>query len=97
MCRLLTTYDEEERMRERRPATDHGEDEGGEDDGPVPAEPGVGDARERQRQHLGDALPGVDGRGGARHRLPQRPRQVRDEVRGHALVREPLRDLHRCM
>uniref|UniRef100_A0A0A8YEF8 Uncharacterized protein n=1 Tax=Arundo donax TaxID=35708 RepID=A0A0A8YEF8_ARUDO len=72
----------------------HDEEEGGEHDGAVPPEPGVGHARHQQRQHRRHPAPRVDRRRRARRRLPQRASQVADQVRRHPVIREPLRDLH---
>jgi hypothetical protein len=71
-------------------------DEGGEHDGAVAAEPRVRDRPAQQRQQLRRAVPGVEGRRRRRDALAQRPRQVGDQVRRHAVEGEALRDLHRC-
>jgi hypothetical protein len=73
-----------------------GVEQRGDDDGAVAAEAVIGERRAQQRQQLRDAVPGVDGRRRRRGSLPERARQVADQVERHAVEREPLRDLHRC-
>jgi hypothetical protein len=71
-------------------------DERGEHDGPVAAEALVREPPTQQRQQLTRAGPRVEGRRRLRGALAQRPREVGDQVPGHSVEREPLRDLHRC-
>lgn len=72
-------------------------EDGGDEDGPVAAEVGVGDEGPQEGDHRGGSQPGVDvgrRRGGG---LSERPRQVGDEIGHDAVVGESLRHLYPCM
>ena len=80
-----------------RPKINHQDVEGaGDDDGSVSAQVGVGEEGADQGHEACRARPGVDGGGGGGVGLPQRARQVRDQVRRDAEVGEAPGDLNAC-
>ena len=80
-----------------RPEINYQDVEGaGDDDGSVSAQVGVGEEGADQGHEACRARPGVDGGGGGGVGLPQRARQVRDQVRRDAEVGEAPGDLNAC-
>jgi hypothetical protein len=67
------------------------------DDGSVSSQVGVGEEGAEQGHEAGRPRPGIDGGGGGGVGLPQRARQVGDEVGGDAEVGEAAGDLNGCL